>query len=129
MKTITKKTKTEFVKMMLSTNQKWALRCLEVIYSQQDPIEQCSNYTILKNGIGFSGADSQILSSFARQYKQRGTLSEKQMVVLQKRAPHYWEQILGVIPESKLVRAMLDNNYINQEQFNQYEKELFLQML
>lgn len=48
-------------------NDAWLLRGLTSIYSHQTASEQNSQATKDHNGVGFSGIDAQILSSFAEQ--------------------------------------------------------------
>jgi len=99
---ITKKSQKEFVKMMLSTNKKWTTRALLKIYECQTVIEQTSRSTLMWNGIGFSGCDAEILSSFAEQMKAGANLSEKQMSILFKKMPKYWNQIITLSDINKL---------------------------
>ena len=73
---VTKKQQQEFLKEKLSTSKVWALNALVKIYENQTEDEQNSEHTIEANGIGFSGLDGNILSSFATQYKKRGTFDE-----------------------------------------------------
>jgi len=54
------------------------------------------------NGIGFSGVDSEILSSFAVQVNNGRNLSAKQMAIVYKRMPRYHKQIASLIPAEKL---------------------------
>lgn len=43
----------------------------------------------LNNGIGFVHVDSEIITSFAKQFEERGSLSEKQLEILYKKMPKY----------------------------------------
>ena len=109
---ITKKIVKEYLREKLSTSDAWALRCLEVIYDNQTPGEQTSDSTNCDNGIGFTGTDANILSSFAKQYRSRGTLSPKQMVILRKKAKKYWKQVLVLTDRPKLLKCMIKDNVI-----------------
>ena len=91
---MTKKAKREFLRYKLSTDDKWALRALEVIFDNQTEDEKDSHVTVNENNIGFNKVDADLLSSFAKQYKERGSLSNRQMEVLKKRISKYWKQIL-----------------------------------
>ena len=92
----------EYVKNQLSTNPAWALKALVTIYARQTSQEQAMGQTTENNSVGFSGCDSEILSSFAEQYKKWNRLSEKQMVLVFKKMPRYWKQILTCITSDKL---------------------------
>lgn len=85
---------------MLATSPKWALRALTIVYGFQTEDEQHSGETTVSNGMGFSGMDANILSSFAQQIEKGRILSEKQMAILFKKMPRYWKQIMPEIPET-----------------------------
>lgn len=98
MKTITK----DYIKTQLATNPAWAIRGLVKIYTLQTADEQASDRTSHDNGVGFSGVDANILSSFAKQVNAGRNLSPKQMAIVYKKMPRYWRQIASFIPETKL---------------------------
>ena len=92
---ITKKQKLQVIKEMLQTNDKWAVRALVRVYENQTRDEQVHGHTEELNGVGFSGIDSEILSSFATSInKGRRGLSVKQMALLHKLIGKYAGQIL-----------------------------------
>jgi len=93
---MSKKGMIEQLRHRLASNDRWALRALMRVYQNQTADEQCRETTIERNGIGFSGPDADILTSFARQYQQRGWLSERQLAILHRRIPAYarWRSIL-----------------------------------
>ena len=92
-KKITKAELVGFLKRMLSTNQKWATSALIRIYDNQTLDEQNSGETYYQNGIGFSGCDARILTSFAEFYKSRGFLTGKQMTCVFKKIGKYANQL------------------------------------
>lgn len=79
-------------------------RTVLAIYAKQTAAEQASEATVEDNGVGFSGCDAELLSSFAKQLLERGTLSEKQMAYARKKARKYWNQLRTII-ESGEARA------------------------
>lgn len=91
----TKKDKQSYIKNMVSTNQDWAIRALLRIFNNQTEDEQCIGHTKENNGIGFSGADSDILTSFAKQVLSGRQLSQKQMSIVYKRMPRYSRQLMN----------------------------------
>lgn len=99
---ITKKAQQEFVKTKLGTSKVWAQNALLKIYDFQTQEEQQSEHTKFINGIGFTGVDGEILSSFAKQLQVRKTLSDKQMNLLFKKMPKYWKQIIAISDENQL---------------------------
>ena len=99
---VTKQATHDFVKTQLSKNQTWALRALLKIYEFQTYEEKQYEATTEYNGVGFTGVDAEILTSFAKQYKSRGFLSPKQMVILYKKMPKYWGQIVKISNEEQL---------------------------
>jgi len=99
---ITKGQVAEFVKAKLSTDEKWAKRALLSIYAYQTADEQSMRTTNRWNGVGFSGCDADILSSFAEQLQRRGTLSHKQMAIVFKKMKKYSRQIIQISDAEKL---------------------------
>ena len=99
-----------FLKNKLATDKAWALRGLTRIYEKQTLTEKAAQNTSELNGVGFSGADAEILSSFAEQYQRKGFLSEKQMALVLKKMPRYWGQIQTLIPEDKLSTLVLNES-------------------
>lgn len=93
MSKVTKKELRAFLKTKLESDARWTLRALEFVYDHQTDAEKSVEATTEFNGVGFSGADGEFLSSLARQYKERGRLSEKQMQFVFKRVPKYTNQI------------------------------------
>ena len=69
-------------------------RSLLVLYRRQTGDEQEAEYTYYTNEKGFNKIDAEILSSFAKQYDRRRTLSNKQLELARKRLPKYWKQLL-----------------------------------
>lgn len=92
----------DYIKVQLATNPAWAIKGLVKIYTLQTADEQASDRTSHDNGVGFSGVDANILSSFAKQVNAGRNLSPKQMAIVYKKMPRYWKQIASFIPETKL---------------------------
>jgi hypothetical protein len=101
-----------YVKNQLLTNPAWATKALLKIFDFQTYEEKQYETTNVDNGVGFTGADAEILSSFAKQYKSRGFLSSKQMYILHKRIPKYWSQIIRISDEEKL-KTMVAKNLVS----------------
>jgi hypothetical protein len=100
---VTKKNTTIFVKHKLATDKKWAVKALVRIYNEnQTSEEQVYEDTIVENGIGFTGVDANILSSFAKQQIEKGFLSNKQMKLVMKKMPKYHGQVIAMSDEAKL---------------------------
>ncbi len=99
----TKTNTTSYVKMMLATNPAWAVKALVRIYQEnQTSEEQAAEVTNQDNGIGFTGTDAGILSSFANFYLRTGRLSDKQMAILLKKMPKYHKQVIAMSDSAKL---------------------------
>lgn len=93
---VTKTATRDFVKKQLGTNSKWALSALLKIYEFQTSEEQNEEHTKDINGIGFTGVDGEIMTSFAKQFIRRKSLSGKQMAIVFKKMPKYWNQIVMI---------------------------------
>lgn len=111
------KTIAEYVANQLKTNQSWATKAIVRLYQLQTADEQCSQSTHNKNGVGFTGADANILSSFAEQIDRGRTLSPKQLAIAFKKLPKYSRQIMGLIPSEKLeaMRAKFEVKLVQTE--------------
>ncbi len=96
----TKKEKVAFVKQMLASNPAWAVRGLLKIYEFQTEAEQRVGETTEDNGVGFSGCDAHILSSFADQIKNGRQMSAKQLAIIYKKMPRYSRQLVNIVEET-----------------------------
>jgi len=97
----TKTARINHIREMVGTNEKWAVAALLRIYDRQTADEQATQTTRNTNGIGFTGADATILSSFAQQVQAGRTLSAKQMMLLRNKIRKYARQ-LDEIAQEKL---------------------------
>ena len=106
----TRNERTEHFRRMIAGNQRWALRALIVVYGFQTTSERHRGATIEHNGAGFSGADSEILSSFAERviawnaetvHKYASPLSPKQMVWVHRLMPKYAAQLVRHLEASE----------------------------
>jgi len=105
--TVTKKARKEFLKSKLSENSAWAQAALLKVFEFQTAEEQKIEHTKVINGIGFSGFDGEFLTSLAKQYKRRGSLSARQVEILKAKMPRYWKQVLMVSDIEKLDSLIL----------------------
>lgn len=80
-------------RMKLASNPVWATRGLLAVYKYQTAAEKAVGSVTDSNGVGFAGVDGEFLSSLAKQFSQRGRLSEKQMGFLYKKMPKYAKQL------------------------------------
>ena len=102
---LSKKDLIEHLRQRLASDPRWALRSLPR-RSQHHAAEKESQHPIIeRNDIGFSGPDAEILSSFARQYQRRRSLSPKQMHLLQRKIPSYARQIVQCSDTARLEAA------------------------
>jgi hypothetical protein len=87
----------ESLRELLATNDAAVVKGMLRIYEYQTETEQNIQATVEHNDVGFSGCDGQILASFAEQYKVRGSLTEKQMVIARKKMKKYAGQLLLIM--------------------------------
>lgn len=95
---------TQFVDR-LKNDAAWQIRGLVVIYSYQTAAEQQNNATCHDNGVGFTGVDAAILSSFAQQVNKGRTLSPKQMAIVCKKMPKYARQLWMIAANKAMAEA------------------------
>ena len=105
-KKITQEQKKTFIKNKLATDPRWAKHGLSKIFEFQTAEEQEMESTHIHNGVGFTGADGEILASFAKQLQRKGYLSPRQMELLYKKMPKYWKQIIAISDEEKLLKLI-----------------------
>jgi hypothetical protein len=99
----TKKDTLLFVKTKLATDPVWAVKALVRIYQEnQTADEQVSQTTTHDNGIGFSGADAEFLSSLAQAQLKYGRLTDKQLGFVLKKMPKYARQVIAFSDAAKL---------------------------
>ena len=73
-----------------------AIHALLFIYDKQEEEEREYEHTHYANGVGFNKADAEFGSSLARQYRERGFLSPKQMGFVRKLIRKYAGQIVEI---------------------------------
>jgi len=79
---------------LIATNHTMVGRSLVKLLARQTADEVATKTTRYHNGVGFSGPDATILTSFAQQFAQKGYLSNKQLALARKRLPKYHRQLL-----------------------------------
>jgi hypothetical protein len=83
----------EDIKGLIESNDEMVRRGILAIFALQTRDEKESENTTHNNGVGFNGMDGEIMSSFARQLKDRGTLSRKQLDLARKKLVKYAGQM------------------------------------
>lgn len=122
---VKKKEIEDFLRTKLGTDDLWAKKALLLIYGHQTSSEQACGRTVVNNSVGFTGHDSEYLSSLARQLQEhldsvkksnpditeceaikRAWLSKKQLAALKKTIKKYWRQVSDASDEMKLLKAV-----------------------
>lgn len=88
-----------YIQDMINLNDSWAQRALLAIYDRQTVAEQYMGHTVHTNHQGFSKFDASLLTSFAKQLRDKGWLSQKQMKIVRRRMQKYAGQLLIVASE------------------------------
>lgn len=83
----------EEIKNLIQTNDKVLYGALKMLYNEQTADEQDSGETKHNNGVGFNGADSRIMSSFAEFLLKTGFLTGKQKAIARKKLVKYNKQL------------------------------------
>lgn len=97
----TKTARIAFLKQKLSTDARWAVKGMLRIYEYQTADEKAVQETHNLNGVGFSGADANILSSFSEQVLKGRSMSEKQMAIIFKKMTKYAKQLERIAAAKK----------------------------
>lgn len=74
-------------------------RGILAIYARQTADEQATEATRHRNGAGFTGADAELLSSFAKQIQRGRRLTAKQLPYARRKMAKYAGQLLRVAKE------------------------------
>lgn len=92
------------LKSKLAVDAKWAQRALLRIAKEQTPDEFVQEKTRDHNNRGFKVTDAFILTRMAQALQRYGSLTEKQMALVQRKIPTYARQLIkltGVEPIRK----------------------------
>ncbi len=84
------------IRAKLESDNVWLCRGLVAIFNKQTAEEQRDGRTEVDNGIGFNGADAELLTSYAMQYQERGFLTPKQITFTRKKMLKYAGQLAKI---------------------------------
>ena len=113
----TKKDRIAVIRAKLTNDPKWVIRGLLAVYANQTRDEQTAEAVKYHNGIGFTGTDGEILSSFAKQVEAGRQMSPKQMALLFRKMPKYARQLEAeaAAKEAQSVEERMDNAFAEAE--------------
>jgi hypothetical protein len=86
-------------------NKHIVTRMLLAMYARQTADEQAVGATMNRNGIGFSGRDSEFLSDVAQRAAKWG-LSDKQSAAVAKCLKHYSRQLVEIAAQNKAAKQV-----------------------
>lgn len=86
------------------------LRLLLRIFYKQTTEERAAGYTKFYNDVGFSGADAELLTSFANQLIEKSSLTDNQMSIVRLKMQKYAKQMADLL-----------NNKVIDKSINDYE--------
>ena len=81
------------IRERITTNPKSAVKAMMRIFEYQTADEQSNGSVTDYNGVGFAGTDSQILTSFCKQWMKYHRLSDKQMAIVFRKIGKYAGQL------------------------------------
>lgn len=85
---------TNAIRVQISTKDSQAIKALLSIYEYQTDLEKTDAATLTNNGDGFLVRDASFLTSLAKQYLTKGTLTARQIEFLKRKIPHYARQLV-----------------------------------
>lgn len=91
----------KLIRERLLVSDKWVTEGVIRIFEYQTAEEQNADVTVEDNGVGFNGADAELLSSYAKFAMKSGFLTKGQMVYARKKMLKYSGQ-LAKIANSKI---------------------------
>jgi hypothetical protein len=80
-------------------------RALLFMYARQTSDEQASGLTSHNNGMGFSGADCEFMSSVASKLQKYGSLSPKQAACVARGLARYSGQLLEFVNQKSMAAS------------------------
>lgn len=95
----------EEIKDIILRNDRQLCLSIVQIYNCQTEDEKLYKETSHDNGVGFNGADSHILSSFAEFYLKNNYLTKKQLEIAKKKMPKYSRQ-LAKLANAQALKAL-----------------------
>lgn len=93
---ITKKGLKDFIKFMVDTNDRWALRALVVIYNEQSDDEKRFGVANRDNGRGFGKVDAGKMCPIAQRYIRYKRLNPYDMIKVHKVMRRYSRQLFDL---------------------------------
>lgn len=85
------------IRFKLRFDNKWLIQALFRLYDCQTDFEKDIGRTVEKNYEGFNSMDSELLSSFVVQLKEKGYLTNNQMAITRRRMEKYSNQLYEMI--------------------------------
>ena len=86
----------EEIKGLIESRDDAVIRGMKRIYDLQTESEKAFGDTHVHNGVGFSGVDGEIMSSFVEFYNKANFLSYKQMKIARKKMLKYAGQLTKI---------------------------------
>jgi hypothetical protein len=115
---ISKKDIEQFIRTKIGTDYRWSIKTLLLLYKNQTVEERRVEQTVQNNAVGFTGWDSKLMTSFAKQYISRchqkhnkdaldaNLLSTKQLEIVKSSMKKYWKQVYNNSDELKLLQQI-----------------------
>lgn len=95
-----KKDKRQFIDDLLkrddATGREANMRALLRIFQLQTTSEQLTEYTCEDNGVGFTAFDAEFMTSLAKQFISKKSISERQFTFVKKSMKKYAGQLLKI---------------------------------
>lgn len=88
-----KKELQEAIRAQITSSDAQSIKAMLRIFEYQTEDEQHYGDVSEYNGVGFVGNDARILTSFCKQYTNKGYLSPKQMAIVRKKVGKYAGQL------------------------------------
>ena len=110
----------------LRDSDAWLIRGILAIYDSQTADEQDLECTKHDNGVGFSGVDAQILSSFAQQIQRhkadpsprfRSPLSPRQLEIGRAKLHKYAMQLVRIARQNYATKLEAERHQVEKEQY------------
>ena len=114
---------TDKIKKKLKNNE-FVIGCLMALYSRQSILEQNVEESLECNGKGFNAVDSNFLSNIAKQYQNKGYLTQNQIKAIKPALIKYSKQLSEI--DIKSMPVNIDNKEYKNVMLSKDKKKLII---
>lgn len=113
----------QYLQNLVTTNYKALLKSIVLIHDLQTDEEKQNKESQIKNSVGFSRYDAEVLSKIAIKLKRCELITKNEMYVARAKMPKYWRQLMN-ISKNQIEQKKIDDKLRQKELFEQHNETL-----